>query len=355
MPYRPKNSQNWHYDFQVGGRRFCGTCGTTDYEAAKAIEAQARVAARATPDQRGVYTLSQAIGTYYADVSQHQPSARTSFGQGKAILAIINPKTIMHELTQADVQRFVARRRATVANGTINRQLQYLGRALRHMARTYDAKAPQVDLKTAETKEAAERVRELTAAEQTALFDALRTDMHPMAKFALMTGARKATICGLLWSDIDMATSRIRFRLKGGGTMFFPINAEMRAFLSGLPRANTPEHRRFVFTYLNRKTSERCRIVTNGGGLDEDWRAALIAAEIPDFRFHDLRHTFATRLLRQTGNLKLVSRLLGHTTVETTTRYAHVLDEDLHAAMGAFSPLGNEGFPKKIPKLAASD
>lgn len=340
MPYRPKNSRFWHYDFQIAGRRFHGSCGTEDFETAKAIEAEARVAAKSTPDQRGVYTLSQAIGTYYTDESQHQPSARTSFSQGKSILAIIKPQTLLADLTQADIQRFVSTRRATVANGTINRQLQYLGRALRHMARTYGAALPQIDLKAAETKEAPERIRELTEGEQDALFQSLRTDLHPLVKFSLMTGARKATTCGLLWSDVDLATSRIRFRLKGGLTMFFPINAEMRAFLSSLPRSDDPAHRRYVLTYIDQQTKQRKRIIPNGGGLDEEWRAALAEAGVPDFRFHDLRHTFATRLLRKTGNLKLVSRLLGHTTVETTTRYAHVLDEDLHNAMAEFSPMG---------------
>ncbi|MDN5786510.1 site-specific integrase [Pseudorhodobacter sp.] len=340
MPYRPKNSRFWHFDFQIAGRRFHGSCGTEDFETAKAIEAEARVAAKSTPDQSGVYTLSQTIGTYYADQSQHQPSARTSFSQGKSILEIIPPQTLLADLTQANIQRFVSIRRATVANGTINRQLQYLGRALRHMARTYGAAIPDIDLKAAETREAHERIRELTEGEQSELFKTLRTDLHPLVKFALMTGARKATICGLLWSDVDFATSRIRFRLKGGLTMFFPINAEMRAFLSSLPRADDPAHRRYVLTYIDQQTKRRKRIVTGGGGLDEAWRAALTEAAIPDFRFHDLRHTFATRLLRKTGNLKLVSRLLGHTTVETTTRYAHVLDEDLHDAMAAFSPLG---------------
>ena len=105
--------------------------------------------------------------------------------------------------------------------------------------------------------------------------------------------------------------------------------------------ADQPDHRRFVLTYIDQQTKRRLRVVPNGGGLDVDWRATLNAAGIPDFRFHDLRHTFATRLLRKTGNLKLVSRLLGHTTVETTTRYAHVLDDDLQNAMDDFSPLGN--------------
>jgi integrase len=75
--------------------------------------------------------------------------------------------------------------------------------------------------------------------------------------------------------------------------------------------------------------------------LAQDWADAVKRAKIPDFRFHDLRHTFATRLLRQTGNLKLVSRLLGHTTIDTTARYAHVLDEDLEQALERFSPLSN--------------
>ncbi|TNJ41558.1 tyrosine-type recombinase/integrase, partial [Phaeobacter sp. B1627] len=84
------------------------------------------------------------------------------------------------------------------------------------------------------------------------------------------------------------------------------------------------------------KNPERRRIRQNSH-LFGDFRAALGKAEIEDFRFHDLRHTFATRMLRATGNLKLVSRLLGHTSIETTMRYAHVLDTDLADAMNDFS------------------
>lgn len=145
MPFRPSNSRYWHYDFQIRGCRFHGSCGTEDYEQAKAVEAQARVAAGSdAPEQAAGFTLSQAIGTYYVDISQHQPSARTSWSQGKAVLAVLDPQTRLDTLTQADVQRFVSVRRAEVANGTVNRQLQYLGRALRHMAKTYGAKVDAV-------------------------------------------------------------------------------------------------------------------------------------------------------------------------------------------------------------------
>ncbi|MDG2571043.1 tyrosine-type recombinase/integrase, partial [Vibrio parahaemolyticus] len=64
-------------------------------------------------------------------------------------------------------------------------------------------------------------------------------------------------------------------------------------------------------------------------------RRALAKEEtgVTDFRFHDNRHTAATRLLRSSGNLKLVQKLLRHEDIATTTKYAHVTDEDLRLAM----------------------
>jgi site-specific recombinase XerD len=54
-------------------------------------------------------------------------------------------------------------------------------------------------------------------------------------------------------------------------------------------------------------------------------------------RNNDLRHDFATKLLRETKNIKLVSRALNHSKIETTTKYAHVLDEEVLAGMEAAS------------------
>lgn len=340
MPFRPKNSRFWHYDFQIRGCRFHGSCGTEDFETAKAVEAEARVAARssltATPE--GVFTLSEALGTYCADVAEHQPSARTTRTQAKALLQILDPKTRLPDLTPAMLQGYVTRRRATCANGTVNRELQLLGRALRHMARIHRATLPEgLEVKALQVPEAEERIRELSIDEQARLFKHLRPDLHPLVMFALMTGLRLAELCSLQWQAIDLDVGRIRFTQKGGRTRHFPINSEMRAFLSSMPKADTLPHARYVLTYINHKAKGQPRHrITAGGGLAEKFREALDAAEITDFRFHDLRHTFATRLLRQTGNLKLVSRLLGHSQIETTMRYAHVLDSDLREAMASY-------------------
>jgi integrase len=342
MPFRPKNSRFWHYDFQIRGCRFHGSCGTEDFETAKAIEAQARVSAKAAQTAApapGVFTLSEALGTYCADVAEHQPSARTTRAQAKAMLAILPPATRLPDLTMAMVQGYVSRRRATCANGTVNRELQLMGRALRHMARIHRAQLPaDLHLKSLEVAEAEERIRELSAEEQARLFDHLRPDLHPLVTLALATGLRVSELCGLQWQAVDLGTGRIRFTQKGGRTRHFPINAELRAILSSLPRADTLPHAKHVLTYINHKAKGHPRHrLTQGGGLMEKFREAVDTAQIPDFRFHDLRHTFATRLLRQTGNLKLVSRLLGHTQIETTMRYAHVLDDDLRQALDGYT------------------
>ena len=349
MPFRTAKTKVWQYDIQIGGDRFRGSCGTTDYEEAKAVEAQIRQDAKTAKTKPTSFTLSQALGTYYSDKCQFQSSAFTSKSQAKAILRHIPGKTNLEDLTDAMVLKMVSKMRASCANGTVNRRLQFMGRALRHMKRFHKATIPDLELRAAETKEPRERIRELSRDEQARLFDHLPDDLHSPVLFCLMTGCRIETMANLEWKDV--LDSEIRFHLKGDDMMTFPISRELRALLSALPRSNVVADRRYVFTRLNKQTLERCKIVPQGGVFNDQFRAAVKAAEIEDFRFHDLRHTFATRMLRATGNLKLVSRLLGHKSIETTTKYAHVLVDDMRDALENFSPVSG-GDPQTLPQSA---
>jgi integrase len=341
MPFRTKKTRIYQYDIIVKGRRFRGSCGTADYEEAKAVEAEIRANAQSEAARGDSYTLSEALGTYYRDKATGTPSEATTRSQAKAILKHLDGRTRLHNLTNADIMKYVAKDRATCSNATVNRRLQMLGRALRHMEAIYEAKVADLNLRQAETKEPRERVRELSMDEQERLFTHLPIEYHPFVSFALMTGARIATISGLQWSDVDMANREIRFRLKGDHLMLFPINGELAALLSALPQSNVMRFRSYVFNRVDQQTLERVPIHPNGGVFGTAWRKALSNAEIHDFRFHDLRHTFATRMLRQTQNLKLVSQLLGHKDIATTSRYAHVLVDDMRAALDGFSVTGS--------------
>jgi len=77
-------------------------------------------------------------------------------------------------------------------------------------------------------------------------------------------------------------------------------------------------------------------------GLKSQWKRIRKAAGVEDFRFHDFRHDLATKLLRATGNLKTVQKALSHADIKTTTRYAHVLDEEVAADLEAVQKQGSE-------------
>lgn len=346
MPFRTAKTRVYQYDIIVKGSRFRGSCGTEDYEEAKAVEAQIRANAKALRNKGGSYTLSEALGTYHRDKIVGTSSEATNAGQCRAILKHMDGRQQISNITDADVLAYVAKDRAKCKNATVNRRLQMLGRAIRHMGSIYKADIPTLNLKAAETKEPREIVRELSADEQRRLFDALPAEYHPIVSFALMTGARIGSITSLLWDNVDMNNREISFWVKGDERLTFPINREVAALLSALPRSNVLAHRKYVFTRLNKQTLERQPIDPHGGILPAAFRKALAGAEIEGFRFHDLRHTFATRLLRKTQNIKLVSKLLGHSNIETTTKYAHVLMDDMRHALDDFSVMG-EG-PKMI-------
>lgn len=75
------------------------------------------------------------------------------------------------------------------------------------------------------------------------------------------------------------------------------------------------------------------RLPLTYAGAKSEWQALRKRAGVKSFRFHDVRHDFATKLLRKTGNLKLVSRALNHSDVKTTMRYAHVTDGEVADAL----------------------
>lgn len=72
-------------------------------------------------------------------------------------------------------------------------------------------------------------------------------------------------------------------------------------------------------------------------GTKAAWQRMRTKAGVKDFRFHDYRHDLGTKLLRQTGNLKLVQKALNHRDIKSTLRYAHVLDDEVAEAVEALA------------------
>ncbi|MGZ5880831.1 MAG: tyrosine-type recombinase/integrase, partial [Xanthobacteraceae bacterium] len=151
---------------------------------------------------------------------------------------------------------------------------------------------------------------------------------YPLFTFAIATGMRQSE-CLLRWSEVDWGARQIRKQGKGGRPVTIPITDSIREILWPL-RGQHPEH---VFTYVAVRTHRGWikgrRYPITLVGLRAHWHRLRKLAGVVDFRFHDFRHDLATKALRETGNLKLVQRMLNHADIRHTLRYAHVLDEEV--------------------------
>jgi integrase len=181
-----------------------------------------------------------------------------------------------------------------------------------------------------------ERVRELSDDEAERLEAATRDDYAPFFAFVGASGLRLSE-CLLRHSEINWGARQITKRGKGGAQVTVPITPTIREILWPL-RGHHPE---FVFTYVCQRRGagphagriKGKRYPLTLSGVQSCWRYLRKRAGVVGFRFHDFRHDFGTKLLRETGNLKLVQKALNHRDIKTTTRYAHVLDDEVAKAM----------------------
>lgn len=223
-----------------------------------------------------------------------------------------------------------------ISNATVNRStiavLRRLFMFAKHEGARFDhePKWSKLLLPVAE-----ERVREVQAHESDALDAAMRADYEPFFAFARLSGLRLRECVTLRWSEVNFGTRQIIRTGKRKQRIVLPVTESIRETIFPL-RGHHPE---FVFTYVSAVANKRLgrirgqRYPLTYTGAQTAWQRLRANADVSDLRFHDLRHDFASKLLRETGNLKLVQRALNHRDIKSTLRYAHVLDEEIADAI----------------------
>ena len=150
--------------------------------------------------------------------------------------------------------------------------------------------------------------------------------LKPLVLVAHNTGMRRGELFNLLWEDVDLKGKRLTVAgagAKTGGTRHLPLNDE--AFSTLVAWRNQTESKEYVFT--SEKTGGRM------DNISSSWASLIKDAGLKSFRFHDLRHSFASKLVMAGVDLNTVRELLGHTTIEMTLRYAHLAPEHKAAAV----------------------
>jgi integrase len=175
-------------------------------------------------------------------------------------------------------------------------------------------------------KENNERVRYLVSEEENGLVSGLDGFMRRLCVFAIHTGLRRGELLQLLWSDIDLESGSLHVReAKSGEGRRLPLNEVAKGVL-----AEFKEHSGHVFG----PPSNAARMRVNRA-----FRKAAKVACIDNVHFHDLRHTFASRLVMKGADLYSVQILMGHKTARMTQRYAHLSPNYLRKTVGLLVPV----------------
>jgi len=148
-------------------------------------------------------------------------------------------------------------------------------------------------------------------------FDSVFADyLKPMVLLTLNTGLRRGEVFNLKWSDIDFRQKQLTVEgatAKSGQTRHIPLNGDALKLLEDWKRQSDGS-----FVFPSPVTGDKF------DNVKRSWEALRKRAGLPDFWFHDLRHTFASKLVMAGQDLYVIKELLGHSTIQMTERYAHL-------------------------------
>lgn len=204
-----------------------------------------------------------------------------------------------------------------VSNATVNRVLEVLRAILRKCVNEWEwlDRAPYIRM----LKEPTRRIRYLTRNEAQRLLAALPEHLADMAAFSLATGLRRANVTGLQWSQVDL-TRRLAWihpdQAKARKAIAVPLNSEAVLLI----RKQIGKHPTHIFSFNGRPIIQ---VSTKA------WYKGLEKAGIEDFRWHDLRHTWASWHVQNGTPLFALQELGGWESPEMVRRYAHLSADHL--------------------------
>jgi len=204
-----------------------------------------------------------------------------------------------------------------VTNATVNRVLEILRAILRRCVNEWEwlDKAPMVRM----LKEPTRRIRFLTRQEANRLLRELPDHMADMVTFSLATGLRRSNVTGLLWSQVDLARQVAWIhadQAKARKAIPVPLNSEAVEIVT----KQLGKHPTHVFSY---KGNTIFQVST------KTWYAALKRAGIENFRWHDLRHTWASWHVQNGTPMFALQEMGGWESPEMVRRYAHLAADHL--------------------------
>lgn len=211
----------------------------------------------------------------------------------------------LNEINTVMIDDYIATVSQGIKPSTVNRKLSNLHKILKHaFEREWLDRMPKFTWQP----ERNERVRWLTQEEEAQLLSLLPPKVSAFCEILIHTGMRRGELLKLQPKDVDGDYARL-WVTKTGKPRSVPLTDRAKELMA----ANLPFN--MDINHIHREWLKA--------------KEAMGLAEDKDFVLHMLRHTTATRLLDTTGNIVVVQKMLGHSKIATTLRYAHLSDEGL--------------------------
>ncbi len=324
-----KRGQIWWMRFTYNGRQEMKSTGTKNKALAKRIEAKL-----VTEIEEGRWfekpvgadkTLRDLLKKYMEEHSALN-KAQTSHIRDKSLanhLLRYLGEYIVTDLSPRDVSSYKSTRRGEgAAPNTVNNELRLLSHAYNLALREWEWVDSNPVSRVAKEKVNNQVERWLTHEEEEKLLSASPFWLQEILIVAINTGLRQAEILDLAWDRVDLFRKTLTIlEQKNRGKDTLPINAQVLEILKARNKVKSIKNNLVFYTQEGTRIDAR--------NLLRVFYKARAKAGIEKFRFHDLRHTFATRLVQAGVDLYKVQKLMRHKTPIMTQRYAHHYPESL--------------------------
>ncbi len=343
----------WWTCIRHDGKKIQKSLETTDKKLAKAIDAKVRteiIEGRYFEKQKKEVILVADLMEKYLDEhskpNKASKSYRDDIGFSKRILKYFGEMELIM-VSPKDITAFIkVRREDGVKDVTINHELGVFRHAFNLAVRHWEFVEKSPFAKVSLPKVNSKRIRYLSDDEEQRLFETLPKWLEPIVVIARETGLRLSNISNITWSQVNLFSKSIVIETTKNGE---PI---------GLPMTDTVHMALKKLSKVRSIDSDYIFVGKGGKGLDKCWisrsfRKACQNANIENFRFHDLRHDFCSRLVQRGVDLYTVSALAGHKDIRMTQRYAHLSSEGLRSAVEVLNSdynLTTVGTKPKKPK-----
>jgi site-specific recombinase XerD len=333
-----KRGKSWYYDFNYRGEQYTGCIGQVSKTVAKEVlgrkKAEAAEGRYNAPAKKPGPLLEAFVEEYfdYYRANRRPHSVRRHEIAWRAMQPVFGAKRL-DEIAPFDLERYRRQRqRDGRSNVTINRELAFL-RNVYTMAITWSKATDNPVRQVRFAREDNSRIRMLSPDEETRLVAQCRPQLKPLVLTALYTGFRASELLSLTWGDVHFGRQVITVRaayVKNGESRSVPMNKVLTETLRAVRMTGLATERVFCNQHGVPYRSFRTA-----------FKRAVRKAGLVDVTFHDLRHTFASRLVTSGVDLPTVKELMGHKTIAMTLRYTHLSSDHKHRAVSSLEQFAN--------------